>query len=490
MSRPREGSRDTGKGIIVSIVPDVCKTPMGSALVPVPYSITSVQGDDAGTAATVRQTAQRSHTKASRTTCCTGDEPGTGKGVKSGTVGDICEPKTWSGTVRFEGKNAVRHDDIWWMNCKNTIGKLVWVEDPKPYEVTPNSILRPQPRPGEYQVAQAQPSVLSDAAPGRVPPAGTRGNTAPAPAPGAPPPNPAPGPAVPKPEGKVIDPGPDYWTKGQPSRPPTPQPRPPGGLKVGPAIAIPALLGEAAKIGEASRMERLAADLAEEGTLIDWGNPREVEALRDYSGRLGGTSFIERLSVSDEEEAEARASLEADLESARCPSEQPYAMTEANVRCTDKCGSISIAFSPITKDYDKDQLEKQLSEQEAELNRLTPKEFLDNRAKAQLPGGPAALRSTPAARKARETVWAQYRANPVKYQTNRLSALHKLDIVAGGYADRYERVGPQQENGIIGGLWAEGNGRYGGQRLRLLEAHAKKLLENKCPLMNANLYLE
>jgi hypothetical protein len=51
-------------------------------------------------------------------------------------VGDICE-----------GKNAVCHDDIWRMKRKNTIGKLVWVEDVAVYDPTPRSKLEPQPRP-------------------------------------------------------------------------------------------------------------------------------------------------------------------------------------------------------------------------------------------------------------------------------------------------------------------------------------------------------
>ncbi|WP_406720544.1 DUF4150 domain-containing protein [Thioclava litoralis] len=134
---PKEGSRDTSEGLIVSCTPDVCKTPVGSSMVPIPYSITSKQGDDANTATTVRYTSQRAHNMGSMTTCCTGDAPGTGTGVKSGTVGSICEPKTHSGTVRIEGKWAVRHTDEWWMNKRNTVGKLTYVKSSETFEPTP-----------------------------------------------------------------------------------------------------------------------------------------------------------------------------------------------------------------------------------------------------------------------------------------------------------------------------------------------------------------
>jgi hypothetical protein len=133
-SLPLEGSRDTGEGILISIYPDVCLTPVGGVMVAIPYTIYAYQSDDANTAATVRQTSLRSHTSASIITHCYGDEAGTGGGVTSGTHNSICEPKTWSPTVRFEGHGAVRHQDEWWMNKRNTIGKLTYIKDQKEYK--------------------------------------------------------------------------------------------------------------------------------------------------------------------------------------------------------------------------------------------------------------------------------------------------------------------------------------------------------------------
>ncbi|SFE64103.1 protein of unknown function [Methylobacterium sp. yr596] len=74
---------------------------------------------------------------------CYGDEPGVGGGVRSGTRGAECEPKTWSWSVRAEGRPMVRHDDEWWMNHRNTYGRLTYLKDAERYatleekEITP-----------------------------------------------------------------------------------------------------------------------------------------------------------------------------------------------------------------------------------------------------------------------------------------------------------------------------------------------------------------
>lgn len=137
MSAPKEGSCDIGDGIIVCLTPDVCKTPVGSSLPPVPYSITAKQGDDANTVSTVRMTSKRAHNMASLVTKCTGDQPGSGTGIKSGTVGSVCHPKSHSGTVNIEGRPAIRHTDEWHMNNRNTVGKLTYVRNTQSFSQTP-----------------------------------------------------------------------------------------------------------------------------------------------------------------------------------------------------------------------------------------------------------------------------------------------------------------------------------------------------------------
>lgn len=137
MSTPREGSRDIGDGIIVSVTPDVCKTPVGSSLVPIPYSITAKQSNDGNTASTVRLAGKRAHKMASIVTSCKGDSPGAGTGIKSGTVGSVCHPKGHSGSVRIEGSWAIRNNDYWFMNNKNTVGRLIYTKDMSKPQPTP-----------------------------------------------------------------------------------------------------------------------------------------------------------------------------------------------------------------------------------------------------------------------------------------------------------------------------------------------------------------
>lgn len=133
-SLPLEGSRSTGQGLLISTTPDVCLTPVGDTVVPVPYNIYAYQSDDANTATSVLLTSQRTHTAKSLITKCYGDEKGIRGGVHSGTHNSICEPKTWSPSVRFEGYGVVRHQDEWWMNKRNTVGKLSYTKDAHGYQ--------------------------------------------------------------------------------------------------------------------------------------------------------------------------------------------------------------------------------------------------------------------------------------------------------------------------------------------------------------------
>lgn len=163
MSIPHEGSRDVGDGIIVCVTPDVCKTPVGSSMVPIPYSITAKQGDDANTVATVRMTKKRAHNMGSLVTKCTGDAPGTGTGIKSGTVGSVCHPKTHSSSVRIRGEWAIRDADMWEMNNRNTVGKLTYVKSKETFEETPAVLLSQNPlteAPQEPEISPALAAIL------------------------------------------------------------------------------------------------------------------------------------------------------------------------------------------------------------------------------------------------------------------------------------------------------------------------------------------
>ncbi|MET3601880.1 DUF4150 domain-containing protein [Martelella mangrovi] len=131
---PREAIRDNARPKILSLTPDVCKTPIGSSTPPIPYCVVGYPDEAADNyTSSVVFTGQKAMVLRSNTTCCHGDEPGTAKGVKSGTVGDICEPLDHSATVRAEGSPVIRNLDKYYMNRGNTFGCVYWTEDTETY---------------------------------------------------------------------------------------------------------------------------------------------------------------------------------------------------------------------------------------------------------------------------------------------------------------------------------------------------------------------
>ena len=104
---------------------------------------------------TVRQTDQASYVEGSLITRCYDDEAATGGGVQFGTQGAECEPKTWSKTVKIQDKCVVRHDDKWWMNHKETWGKLIYIEDTQSYPTPNRNEIDPR-----IQLAQLGPMVF------------------------------------------------------------------------------------------------------------------------------------------------------------------------------------------------------------------------------------------------------------------------------------------------------------------------------------------
>lgn len=186
MSLPREGSREIGQGMVVSIAPDICLTPIGSSMVPVPYALVAYQNvDPANMANSVRQTSLVSHVKSSLITKSFGDEPGTGGGIKSRTTGAECEPKTYSSTVFAEGRNMVRFDDEWWMNHKNTVGRLIYTDDLNEYPGPPASntqyaaLLSSETRASTASDADRPPILLAQMAPPIAGPLGGLGRFGP-----------------------------------------------------------------------------------------------------------------------------------------------------------------------------------------------------------------------------------------------------------------------------------------------------------------------
>ena len=116
-------ARKDGQWTIVSMMPDVCKTPMGGSTPPVPYPVTASLGDSQMTSKTVFANGNpivRFDSSFAPDTI--GDQAGVAHGIESGTVGAKCWPIYHSKTVRVESKMIVRHSYQFWMNG-NYVGK-------------------------------------------------------------------------------------------------------------------------------------------------------------------------------------------------------------------------------------------------------------------------------------------------------------------------------------------------------------------------------
>ena len=116
-----------------SLAPDVCLTPMGSSMVPVPYTITSHFNVAEKTASQVNYGGLPAFTMDSRLPKVEGDEQGTGGGILSKVNLGYCRPVEHSGTVKAHGAHVVRQGDLMYMNCNgpegpyNTFGRIEYI---------------------------------------------------------------------------------------------------------------------------------------------------------------------------------------------------------------------------------------------------------------------------------------------------------------------------------------------------------------------------
>ncbi len=134
------GARKEGTFKAISTAPSINKTPIGPSMVPIPYPVVQDLTNSVNTARSVNFNGCPAYVlDGSKQPHCTGDEPGTGKGIKSGTVSGEVKPVDGSGTVRIEGKKVVREGDPCTMNGGNNPG--IYVSTCLPSVGQPNSTL-------------------------------------------------------------------------------------------------------------------------------------------------------------------------------------------------------------------------------------------------------------------------------------------------------------------------------------------------------------
>ena len=116
------GIAHKGSGGKSVVFPDVCLTPVGNVVVPIPYPNIGQSADTAKGPKSVKTDGQMPMVKEAQYSKSSGDEAGTRKGVASGTHKDACEFMMYSFDVKFEGRNVCRLGDPLFHNKKNIMG--------------------------------------------------------------------------------------------------------------------------------------------------------------------------------------------------------------------------------------------------------------------------------------------------------------------------------------------------------------------------------
>ncbi len=105
-----------------TVFPDVCKTPVGSSVVPIPYPNIGKSSDTSQGPKTVKVDGQMPMVKRAKYLTSYGDEAGVATGVISGTIKGECEFMMYSFDIKFENRNACRLGDPLFHNKKNIMG--------------------------------------------------------------------------------------------------------------------------------------------------------------------------------------------------------------------------------------------------------------------------------------------------------------------------------------------------------------------------------
>lgn len=131
------GARKDGIFKAVSTAPSVNFTPVGASMLPLPYPTVMALSNSVGVASRVLFNGSPAYTLSSSQPSCTGDERGSGGGVKSASVNGPVTPTGSSRTVHAQRACVVRHGDSCAMNGGNNPG--IYVTVPPPTNSTPSN---------------------------------------------------------------------------------------------------------------------------------------------------------------------------------------------------------------------------------------------------------------------------------------------------------------------------------------------------------------
>lgn len=107
-------------GGVLTTGPDVCLTPMGNSVVPIPYSNTATSADTSRGSTSVAMDGNPIMLKGSVFSKSTGDEPGKNGGVSSGVTTGKAKFVNYSSDVFVDGKPACRRLDPMVSNLSST----------------------------------------------------------------------------------------------------------------------------------------------------------------------------------------------------------------------------------------------------------------------------------------------------------------------------------------------------------------------------------
>jgi len=407
-----------------------------------------------------------------------GDEPGVGKGIKSGTVGGISEPITHAAQIRAEGSHVIRHLDRCHMNNRNTVGEAQFVRDTRTFAAPKDDDLLP----GSIKLADASGNWAQYLPKGAT---GGGASTAMSAVPQTTPAGfPKPAPSIPRGPGTVIYPDVPQWR-----RPPPTLPTPEG---LGPRLLRWGKWG--ARFGAV--VGALWPTEMGDGTLPDWFHDlRSPDPFRrmtaEEAQRLYNADPALRPDLEEwfREEMRDRPDLDPSTDIDHLPQLAPL---PDNVRVDRQlCYPLTLSFTTAINGT-REEMQRQLALQQTVLNAKNPCQAASDIARYPInrPIGERQrgiernnllIRRANALRRFNPNLSAQEAMMQTMTAAKKLDAIHTLDMVAGGNPLIFSGLGGRSENRSIGRQWGLGG------KASQLNTYAIDQCQRGCPRMQTQL---